>query len=119
MSQDASGGGPCEHRVKVPTRPVAPLIYRLALLGVVLVLVVIAYYPFGWDPPRYVTNGVTRSTDGYLRFAEMNNARTQGTPAWLPSVRRFWCRRRSSGVPAALGRRERTHHDAGQQFLAH
>ena len=89
MSQDASGGGPSEHRVKAPTRPVAPSIYRLALLGVVLVLVVIAYYPFGWDPPRYVTNGVTRSMDGYLQFAEMNNARTQGTPAWLPSVRRF------------------------------
>ena len=34
---------------------------RLALLGLVLVLVVLSYYPFTWDPPRTVRNQVTRS----------------------------------------------------------
>jgi hypothetical protein len=61
---------------------------RAALLGVVLLLIIGAYFPFAWDPPRIVHNDVTRSTDGTLRFGEMNNARTPGTPAWLPAVRR-------------------------------
>jgi hypothetical protein len=59
---------------------------RVALLGLVLLLVAGAYFPFAWDPPRTVHNDVTRSPDG-LRFAEMNNARTPGTPGWLPVVR--------------------------------
>src|SRR5689334_4381293 len=61
---------------------------RVALLGVVLLLIVGAYFPFAWDPPRIVHNDVTRSTDGTLRFGEMNNARTLGAPAWLSVVRR-------------------------------
>src|SRR5262245_26282014 len=60
---------------------------RAALLGVVLLLVVEAYFPFAWDPPRIVHNDVTRSADGILRFGEMNSARTPGTPAWLSAVR--------------------------------
>ena len=60
---------------------------RAALLGVVLLLVVEAYFPFAWDPPRIVHNDVTRSADGILRFGEMNSARTPGRPAWLPAVR--------------------------------
>ena len=60
---------------------------RVALVGVVLVLVVISYYPFGWDPPRTVRNEVTRNSQGFLQFGEMNNARTIGTPAWLQDVR--------------------------------
>ena len=50
-------------------------------------LIVIAYFPFAWDPPRVVGNGVTRSVGGYLQFTHMNNARTRGTPAWLQDVR--------------------------------
>ena len=58
-----------------------------ALLGLVLLLAVTAYFPFDWDPPRLVSNEVTRSADGSLRFGDMNAARTPGTPAWLPEVR--------------------------------
>jgi hypothetical protein len=66
----------------------APLtVYRAALLAMVLVLIVVAYYPFAWDPPRVVSNGVTRSADGSLQFGAMNNARTHGTPAWLQEAR--------------------------------
>ncbi len=62
------------------------VICRFGLLGMVLVLIVIAYYPFIWDPPRTVRNQVTRSAAGSLAFGEMNDARTAGTPAWLPEV---------------------------------
>jgi VanZ family protein len=58
-----------------------------ALLGLVLLLAVIAYFPFDWDPPRTVSNEVTRSADGSLRFGDMNAARTPGTPAWLQELR--------------------------------
>jgi hypothetical protein len=64
-----------------------PAVCRTALLGWVLVLVIVAYYPFAWSPPRTVRNEVTRSADGSLRFGEMNYARTPGTPAWLQEVR--------------------------------
>jgi len=66
---------------------VTKAVFRVALLGMVLVLIVIAYFPFAWSPPRTVGNQVTRSTDGSLRFGEMNYARTSGTPAWLQDVR--------------------------------
>ena len=56
---------------------------RFALLGMVVLLIVVAYFPFAWDPPRIVHNEVTRSANGSLQFGEMNNARTPGTPAWL------------------------------------
>lgn len=59
---------------------------RLALLGLVLLLVILSYYPFTWDPPRTVRNQVTRSSADLLRFGEMNDARSAGTPAWLPAV---------------------------------
>jgi hypothetical protein len=64
-----------------------PAVSRAAFLAVVVVLIVIAYYPFTWDPPRTVRNDVTRSSDGALRFGQMNYARTPGTPAWLPEAR--------------------------------
>lgn len=57
---------------------------RVALLGTVLVLLVIAYFPFALSPPR---NQVTRSADGSLRFGQLNYARTWGTPAWLNDAR--------------------------------
>lgn len=66
---------------------VTTTVCRVALLGMVLVLIVIAYFPFAWSPPRTVPNQVTRSTHGSLRFGEMNYARTSGTPAWLQDVR--------------------------------
>jgi hypothetical protein len=59
----------------------------LALLGLVLLLAISAYFPFNWDPPRTVRNDVARTADGSLRFGEMNRARTPGTPAWLQQVR--------------------------------
>jgi hypothetical protein len=58
-----------------------------ALVAVVLVLVVIAYYPFAWSPPRKVDNGVTRNADGSLQFGDMNYARTLDTPRWVPEAR--------------------------------
>lgn len=69
-------------------RALTPGLCRLALLGMVLILVVIAYFPFAWSPPRIVRNEVTRSADGSLQFGDMNYARTSGTPAWLQDVRR-------------------------------
>ena len=57
---------------------------RVALLGIVLVLIVIAYFPFAWSPAR---NQVTRTAEGSLRFGQMNYARASGTPAWLNDVR--------------------------------
>jgi hypothetical protein len=60
---------------------------RVALLGVVLLLIFGAYFPFAWDPPRTVRNDVTRTADKTLEFGTMNYARTPGTPGWLPVVR--------------------------------
>lgn len=54
----------------------------------VVVLIVIAYYPFAWSPPRRVRNQVSRSADGSLRFGNMNYARMLGTPTWLRNVRK-------------------------------
>jgi hypothetical protein len=57
---------------------------RVTLLGLVLVLIVIAYFPFAWSPAR---NQATRTAEGSLRFGQLNYARTSGTPAWLNDVR--------------------------------
>ncbi len=69
---------------RVRGSPAVPLV---GLLGMILLLAVGAYFPFDWDPPRMVRNDVTRTADGSLRFGEMNDARTPGTPAWLRDVR--------------------------------
>lgn len=61
---------------------------RVLLAAVVVVLIVGAYYPFSWNPPRTVHNQVTRVAGGALRFGTMNQARTPGTPAWLAAARR-------------------------------
>jgi VanZ family protein len=53
----------------------------------VVLLVVIAYYPFHWSPPRTVDNEATRAADGSLQFGWMNYARTPDSPPWLPVVR--------------------------------
>jgi hypothetical protein len=60
---------------------------RAALTAVIAVLIVGAYYPFNWDPPRTVHNQVTRIAGG-LRFGTVNEARTAGTPGWLPAASR-------------------------------
>ena len=60
---------------------------RVLLAGVVVLLAVIAYFPFRWDPPRIVRNQVVRIAVNSLRFGEMNAARTPGTPAWLSQAR--------------------------------
>ena len=59
----------------------------LALVGLVAMLAVVAYYPFTWDPPRSVRNTVARHTDGSLQFGTMNRARTSGDPSWLGAAR--------------------------------
>lgn len=76
---------------------------RYALLGSLFVLVVTAYYPFAWDPPRIVHNQVSRSADGTLRFGEMNRARTDRVPDWLPAARRSGDLRVDLEVDPALG----------------
>jgi hypothetical protein len=53
----------------------------------ILLLIALSYYPFAWDPPRIVRNDVTRSANGSLQFRDPNYARSDGTPAWLPSAR--------------------------------
>ena len=60
---------------------------RVLLLGMMLLLIGTAYFPFRWDPPRMVRNDVTRSAAGSLRFGEMNAAHTPSAPAWLSEVR--------------------------------
>jgi hypothetical protein len=52
-----------------------------------VLLAVLAYFPFRWDPPRIVRNQVVRTAVNSLRFSEMNAARTPGTPAWLGRAR--------------------------------
>jgi len=74
-------------RRRLRARSSTVIVFRVALLGMVLVLAVIAYYPFAWDPPRMVRNEVTRSADGSLQFGKMNYARSPGTPAWLQAAR--------------------------------
>jgi hypothetical protein len=71
-----------------PGQAVTVLASRLALTAVIALLIVGAYYPFAWDPPRTVHNQVTRISSGALRFGTMNQARTQDPPAWLPVARR-------------------------------
>jgi len=60
---------------------------RILLAAMVVLLAVISYFPFHWDPPRIVRNQVVRTADGSLRFAEKNAARTPWTPAWLRRAR--------------------------------
>jgi VanZ family protein len=61
--------------------------WAAALAGVVVLLVLTAYYPFDWDPPRMVRNHVTRTADGTLRFGAPGTAATAGTPPWLEDAR--------------------------------
>jgi Concanavalin A-like lectin/glucanases superfamily len=62
-------------------------VVRIALVGLVVALAAIAYFPFAWSPPRTVENQVTRTADGSLRFGESNYARTPEVPPWVPEVR--------------------------------
>jgi hypothetical protein len=68
-------------------RAPGPGAWRLILAGLMLVLIVIAYFPFAWSPPRTVRNQVTRNASGALVFGDMNRADTPGPPAWLADVR--------------------------------
>jgi VanZ family protein len=61
--------------------------WAAALVGVVVLLVLTAYYPFDWDPPRTVRNHVTRTAGGTLRFGAPAMAVTAGTPRWLDEAR--------------------------------
>jgi hypothetical protein len=61
---------------------------RAALAAVIGLLIVLAYYPFNWDPPRVVHNQVTRTASGTLRFGSRNRASTVATPGWLPAASR-------------------------------
>ena len=74
-------------RLQVRGRTVSPAAIRAVLAGVIVVLIVGAYYPFRWDPPRPVHNQVTRTAGGALQFGTMNQARTPGTPQWLAAAR--------------------------------
>jgi VanZ family protein len=81
-----SGRGPAQ-RVLTPTRPRPGRGWAAALLGLVALLAVTAYYPFDWDPPRLVRNQVTRIAGGTLRFGTPSTAATAGPPPWLDEVR--------------------------------
>jgi hypothetical protein len=59
----------------------------LAVLLVLAGLIVVRYYPFEWDPPRWVANDVERTVNDALRFGDHNYARTWGTPSWLGAAR--------------------------------
>jgi hypothetical protein len=74
-------------RVGRPTRLRPGWSWAAALLGLVALLAVTAYYPFDWDPPRTVRNHVTRTAAGTLRFEASSRATTAGTPSWLREAR--------------------------------
>ena len=76
-----------KHWVSPRSRVDIVAVCRIALVGMILLIIVIAYYPFTWDPPRVVRNDVSRSGGGSLQFGETNYARSPRTPAWLPNVR--------------------------------
>jgi hypothetical protein len=59
---------------------------RTALAAVIGLLIVVAYYPFSWDPPHVVRNQVTRTVSGTLQFGTRNMASTAATPGWLPAA---------------------------------
>jgi hypothetical protein len=61
--------------------------WAAALVGLVALLAVTAYYPFDWDPPHMVRNHVTRTAGGTLRFGEPSSASTARTPPWLEEAR--------------------------------
>ncbi|MQA06093.1 MAG: hypothetical protein GEV07_26375 [Streptosporangiales bacterium] len=85
------------------------------LLGVVAVLVLLAYYPFAWDPPRMVANDVTRHPGGTLAFGDHNRARSPGTPDWLPRVR---ARQEFEAELVARPRFPQRHRDTSIMLLA-
>jgi hypothetical protein len=49
-------------------------------------LATLLYFPFRWDPPAVVRNGVVRTSTGALHFGTHNAARTPEPPAWVPAV---------------------------------
>lgn len=60
----------------------------LVLVGMFVLAVFEAYWPFQWDPPGTVGNEVRRTSGGVLTFGDRNAARTEGTPPWVATVRR-------------------------------
>jgi hypothetical protein len=80
-SSDAPLVGPLRAAVS------SPRVSLMALVALVGALVVSAYYPFSFQPPRLVTNSVVRDADGSLSLGSANRARTAGTPAWLDEAR--------------------------------
>lgn len=58
------------------------------LIGILVLAVVEAYWPFDWDPPHTVANGVRRTAEGSLTFGDGNVARTKQTPSWVVTARR-------------------------------
>jgi len=61
--------------------------WAAALIGVVVLLILTAYYPFDWDPPRLLRNHVARTAEGTLRFGAPGTAGTTGPPPWLDDAR--------------------------------
>jgi VanZ family protein len=49
----------------------------------IAIMTILAYFPFDWNPPHTISNDVTRTAQGDLRFGEHNAARSSGTPEWL------------------------------------
>ena len=63
--------------VRSRTRRFAP-IPACALALTIAILTILAYFPFDWNPPRTISNDVTRTAQGDLRFDEHNAARSSG-----------------------------------------
>ena len=68
------------------SRAARPTFWRAVLVITVLAHLVIAFYPFRWDPPRYVDNRLVRLEDGSLRFVHPSAARSDRPPAWLDTA---------------------------------
>jgi hypothetical protein len=49
-------------------------------------MTILAYFPFDWNPPHTISNDVTRTAQGDLRFGEHNSARSSGSPEWLTAA---------------------------------
>ena len=77
-----------KHAERAWDRLQLPLVrWPVGMLGV-LGYVLVSLWPFTWDPPERVANGVRVDEDAGLQFPSPGLARTSDPPEWLETARR-------------------------------
>ena len=77
-----------KHAERAWDRLQLPLVrWPVGMLGV-LGYVLVSLWPFAWDPPERVANGVRVDADAGLQFPSPGLARTSDPPEWLETVGR-------------------------------